>query len=384
MSKGVYIGVSGYARKVKSMYIGVDGVARKIKKAYLGVEGYSRLFYSSGGIKLSDISISSLRNSHSYGASASTGSYAVFAGGSYSYYVDAYNSSLTKSSPSNLSNKVTGVCGCGFAGYGIFAGGYISTGSYYKSVDAYSASMTKSTLEDLSVRRTNAVMTHTANNLLIGGGTNSSGPVETGEAYNATLTKISSSNYGIYEKMCGVYSNGYGIIYGGMYNYNSSVTMSKRISFISDDLTIKANVVVATGVHSSAGASIGNFALFAGGDATFDGSVVSTVYACDSRDCSVRSITSLPIAVRDLAGTSVGSYAVFAGGLNGGASSGSSVDMAVSYDENLTRSILQLSTDRAFLLGASVSNYGLLAGGVSGSSTGQTNLTSVEVFEYGG
>ena len=31
MSKGVYLGVDGYARKVKSMYIGVDGVARKIK-----------------------------------------------------------------------------------------------------------------------------------------------------------------------------------------------------------------------------------------------------------------------------------------------------------------------------------------------------------------
>ena len=32
MSKNVYIGIGGVARKVKNIYIGVGGVARKVKK----------------------------------------------------------------------------------------------------------------------------------------------------------------------------------------------------------------------------------------------------------------------------------------------------------------------------------------------------------------
>ena len=45
MAKGVYVGVDGVAKKVKSMYIGVDGIARKIKKAYIGVDNIAKLIY---------------------------------------------------------------------------------------------------------------------------------------------------------------------------------------------------------------------------------------------------------------------------------------------------------------------------------------------------
>ncbi len=46
MAKGVYIGESGIAQKVKSIYIGVGGVARSVKKAYVGVGGVARLCYT--------------------------------------------------------------------------------------------------------------------------------------------------------------------------------------------------------------------------------------------------------------------------------------------------------------------------------------------------
>lgn len=49
MSKGIYIGIDGKARKVKKLYVGVDGKARKVKKGYVGVNGVARLFYSGGG-----------------------------------------------------------------------------------------------------------------------------------------------------------------------------------------------------------------------------------------------------------------------------------------------------------------------------------------------
>lgn len=47
MTKAIYTGVDGVARKAKAMYVGVDGVARKVKKAYVGVDGVAKLFYDS-------------------------------------------------------------------------------------------------------------------------------------------------------------------------------------------------------------------------------------------------------------------------------------------------------------------------------------------------
>lgn len=384
MSKGVYLGVEGYAHKVKSMYIGVDGVARKIKKAYLGVEGYARLFYSSEEIRKSDVSVSSVRNSHTYGASASADSHAVFAGGAASNYVDAYDSSLTKTSPTNLSNKVNGVCGCGFKGYSVFAGGSNTMGSYFNTVDSYSASMVKTSLTNLSIKRANAVMTHTTNYVFVVGGANSDGPVDTSEVYNAQLVKVSNASFGMAENIGGVYCMGYGILYGGMYNYGGSVSISKYIDYVDDELTLKGNTHLELGAHSCAGATASRYALFAGGDAAFDGSVVSTVWACDSSDLSVRSISPLPVAVRNLAGVSLEGYAIFAGGWDGDMSSGKSVSVVVLYDSNLTKNVSYLTTGRGYLLGASVGNFGLFAGGVNGEGTSTTSMKSVEVFEYGG
>lgn len=45
MAKGIYIGVSSKARKVKKAYVGVEDKARKIKKGYIGVNGIARQFY---------------------------------------------------------------------------------------------------------------------------------------------------------------------------------------------------------------------------------------------------------------------------------------------------------------------------------------------------
>lgn len=47
MTKSMYVGISGTARKVKKFYVGVSGTARTVKKAYVGVNGVARLFYTS-------------------------------------------------------------------------------------------------------------------------------------------------------------------------------------------------------------------------------------------------------------------------------------------------------------------------------------------------
>ena len=46
MATGIYTGVDGVARKVKTPYRGVDGVARKVKTSYIGVDGVARKCFS--------------------------------------------------------------------------------------------------------------------------------------------------------------------------------------------------------------------------------------------------------------------------------------------------------------------------------------------------
>jgi len=46
MSKGIWVGVGGTARKVTNIYVGVNNVARKVKAGWIGVNGVARQFYS--------------------------------------------------------------------------------------------------------------------------------------------------------------------------------------------------------------------------------------------------------------------------------------------------------------------------------------------------
>ena len=102
MSKNVYIGVGGVARKVKNIYIGVGGVARKVKKGYIGVGGVARLFYQYKGRLDYDPNSPSFSSPYENMAATSIGNYALFGGGktgknsvTYSSTVYTINASST-------------------------------------------------------------------------------------------------------------------------------------------------------------------------------------------------------------------------------------------------------------------------------------------------
>jgi hypothetical protein len=121
---------------------------------------------------------------------------------------------------------------------------------------------------------------------------------------------------------------------------------------------------LSTAKSSLVGASIGNYALFAGGlvDSSYSGSD-----AVDAYDTSLTysTPTALSVGRGNLAGASVGNYALFAGGQFGSSSYSDTVD---AYDTSLTRSTpTVLSVARPYLAGASVGNYALFAGGYGSS-----------------
>jgi len=122
---------------------------------------------------------------------------------------------------------------------------------------------------------------------------------------------------------------------------------------------------------SLAATTVGNYALFAGGDAgTWDGGggISSVVDAYDQNlNKPTPQPTGLSQARYNLAATTVGNYALFAGGHGG--SNSSVVD---AYDQNLNKPTPQptgLSQARSSLAATTVGNYALFAGGHGGSNS---------------
>ena len=145
MAKGIYLGVGNVARKVKKAYIGIGGVARKIKKMYIGIGNVARLFFSGGELEYVG-TITALSAARDSLRATTVGSYALFGGGytsNFSNVVDAYNTSLTRSTPTALSTARSNLAATTVGSYALFGGGYVSTSisdvTRSNVVDAYTA-----------------------------------------------------------------------------------------------------------------------------------------------------------------------------------------------------------------------------------------------------
>jgi hypothetical protein len=101
------------------------------------------------------------------------GNYALFAGGSSPAHkdtVDAYDTSLTHSTPTPLSVARLGLAGASVGNYALFAGGSGSSPTYKDTVDAYDTSLTRSTPTALSVARGRLAGASVGNYALFAGG----------------------------------------------------------------------------------------------------------------------------------------------------------------------------------------------------------------------
>ena len=181
----------------------------------------------------------------------------------------------------------------------------------------------------------------------------------------STPTVLSASR----EYLAGASVGNYALFAGGS---RGSSTHFATVDAYDSSLTRSTPTALGTARGYLAGASVGNYALFAGGQ--IDNSTYSaTVDAYDS-SLTRSTPTALSAARGHLAGASVGNYALFAGGY--GSSYVATVD---AYDSSLTRSTpTALSTTRSSLAGASVGNYALFAGGSRGSGT---HFATVDAYE---
>ena len=114
----------------------------------------------------------------------SVGNYALFGGGYGSGYlptVDAYDTSLTRTTPTPLSVARYSLVATSVGNYALFGGGYGS--GYSSTVDAYDTSLTRTTPTAFSVARYIPAATTVGNYALFGGGYNGTDRLSTVDAY---------------------------------------------------------------------------------------------------------------------------------------------------------------------------------------------------------
>ena len=386
MAKGVYIGVDNKARKVKRMYVGVNGVARKIKKAYIGVGGVARLCYSSGGVVYCGTNDNTQVVLPGTGSSPS---YAYFGGGMTAAYatgvstgVHRYDTSLTFTSADVLSLGRMSVGGCTTPNneYVIFAGGSngASLTEQVNTVDIISKSLTSLTPTSLSVAKWTVITAKAgaSYSVFAGGFAKSGGASKTAEAFNSSLSKLAAPNLSTTGQILSSASVGnYALFAGGYTTSTSGLTTSYTYDAIVDVYNTSlthSTTSLSVGRKDFAGARVGNYALFAGGDIRSSSSSKALSDRVDAYNTSLtRTTASLSSARYNLTGAGNDYYALFVGGYDG-SNYYTIVDI---YDTSLTRTIgTPITTARGSMYSATVGNYLLFTGGQIGASTKNTEI----------
>lgn len=343
MTKAIYIGVGGRARRVKKVYFGVSGIARKVKSAFIGIGDKARLFWSggepvyfksttfgsaryhqmtgtigdyalfAGGSTVSSASTRvdafnsvltqstapSLGQAKSNGGAANAGSsYLIFGGGinesgTARATVYAYNAALTRSDPSALHTHKRAFGAASVGGYGLFAGGYAGDTPYYSVTEAYNNALTKSTPDPLNVSRYDLGGATAGNYAVFAGGAGDS-IYNNADAYDSGLTHQTLSQVTILSPATASFNGCAYFMDDQCMVYSGSLTRSVLSNLFS----------VSTWQHGSAAAV---------GDYLFIGGYGMNVDVLDKSNTKFATL-SLTVARYYAGAASIGNYAIFGTG----------------------------------------------------------------------
>ena len=378
MAKGVYIGVNSVARKAKKIYIGVGGTARKVRKAYVGVGGVARLIFSETPEKVASVPqllVPKLGIKVAY-----TGNYAVLANaGDASGYpirsVEAYDTTLTKITAPEINSDREGMAPATIGGYACFVGGtWYATQSNYASMFRYDSALVRSTasIPLAMARHAMAVARNTSYTFFLGG-------IQYNDTYVRTATAMSDAFAGtslaslpsdMYAGLnTSVSTAAYAVFTGGV----NVAYDNARVQIPFTDLGIYAN--------TSAGATLKNYILFAGGSKA--GSISMNEVAVFDLNLTRVSTAVLSVAVRHAMSISRDDYCIIAGGTTAGTFN-TATRTVVSFDTYLVRDDLEdLSIAKLSGCSFSIGDYGGFAGGYvspDGISYGISN--SVDAYRF--
>ncbi len=331
-----------------------------------------------------------------YGIAATTiGGYALFGGGNNgkktpyapgSYAVDAYNSSLTHSTPKNLSSGRLNLAAASGPSHAMFGGGESGAlgtagGKSYKSndVDAYNSSLTRTTPTDLlGIARTSLAAASVGGYVLFGGGVSDEGYSALVDAYDDKLTRSVPSSELIQARheLGAAANDNYALFAGGRQSQYSNM-----VDAYDKNLTRTTPTMLTVSRSELAASKAGSYILFGGGYAGSSANIFDTV---DAYDLFLTRTTPevLNVCRYNLAATSINGFCLFGGG-NTAITADGQIGTVDVYDPYLTHTIVSpLDNARYNISAASVGNYALFGGGYRYGSTSVGNVYSPEVDAY--
>lgn len=355
MAKRIYVGVGGIARKVKKAYIGVEGLARKVKKAYIGVGGVARPVFSGGEL--------------------------VYYGSSEDGAVEVPLPLLSECSVGTTKNHV------------IYYGGSKSNGNSWNSdsdVRVYDKFLTAiSGITPLTHRRESAMSANVGGTLHIGdgliidrtvSGTNYS-YCQRRETYDSALThNVLSSYLGLGGYGAASSLNNYFLFAGGEKKVSSSSSWSYSNSVVVYDLSLSQitspSISLPFGVAFLTACRLGDSVIFAGGKYSSGSSPRVTMV---NSSLTATQLSYLSLSRGYLASATVGNYALFGGGENSSNSYGvTNVDV---YDKSFTKITADVNFEKRRMNGVAGiqgQNYAVFAGGAREYNT---ETLSVEIYD---
>lgn len=249
-------------------------------------------------------------------------SYALFCGGIISggttcySTVDAYNSSLTRSTPTELSVARAYLAATEAGNYALLGGG-LALGSSKTVVDAYNSSLARSTPTELSIARANLAAAGNYFYGLFGGGTSGSSTSAVVDAYNYQLTRSTPASLSVARRNLAATNNGPQTLFGGGNETYSGYAASSAVDVYDSNLIKGTSVYLSEARQHLAAASGGDYALFGGGYAslTKDG-ILAKVDAFENKTLIHKSPVDLGAARHSLSAIDLANTVLFAGGRN--------------------------------------------------------------------
>ena len=209
----------------------------------------------------------------------------------------------------------------------------------------------------LSLVRESLAATTVGNYAIFAGGKESNVTTDAMDYYTNSLVKGTGDLRDAKSDLAATTVGDYAIFAGGYVNPpDQGWNASYSVDTYDSSLTRRTGTVLSQRRAFLAATTVGNHALFGGGDDSVDAYDISLTRS---------TLTALSVARGYLAATTVGDYAIFAGGNEIGSSYKDAVD---AYDTSLTRSTpTVLSSARNQLAATTVGNYALFGGGYGSS-----------------
>jgi hypothetical protein len=195
------------------------------------------------------------------GASFTSANYALFLGGASSAFVDAFNPSLVRTTPTALSVTTLRYPAVSYVGNYLLVGMPREGATNVTTVNAYDINLTRTTPTALSYTGRNGNASFTASYALFAGGWNGTSYFSTVNAYDSNLTRTTPTALSVARRALGATEVGVYALFGG----GNTGSVSSTVDAYNNSLVRTSPTALSVSRDTVGSTKTNSFGLFVGG-----------------------------------------------------------------------------------------------------------------------